>query len=144
MSSNDPKGVVGRYYDDVLNRRQVDALDELAAEDYIEHDPFPGQGNGRADLKARAELLLRAFNPLQFTVEDVIAEGDKVVVRWTNTGTHSGAFLGVPPTGKKVTIAGIDIHAVRNDRMAEHWHVVDQLAMMQQLGLIPAPDGAPA
>lgn len=144
MSTNDNKAVVGRYYGDILNQRQVDALDELAVEDYVEHDPFPGQGNGRADLKARAKLLLSAFDPLQFTVEDVIAEGDKVVVRWTNTGTHNGVFLGIPPTGNTVTVAGIDIHTVRNGRMAEHWHVIDQLAMMQQLGLVPAPGGAPA
>src|SRR5712692_6391783 len=133
MPNSDSKAIVRRYYDEVLNQRQVDAIDELASEDYVEHDPFPGQGNGRADLKARAQLLLGAFNPLKFTVEDVIAEGDRVVVRWTNTGTHSGAFLGIPPTGREATVAGIDIHVVRDGRMTEHWHVVDQLAMLQQL-----------
>jgi steroid delta-isomerase-like uncharacterized protein len=138
------KATVRRYYDEVLNSRNVDVLDELAVEDYIEHDPFPGQGNGRADLKARAELLLTAFNPLRFTIEDVIAEGDRVVVRWTNAGTHNGPFLGIPPTGKAFSIGGIDIHAVRDGRMAEHWHVVDQFAHMQQLGLLPSPEGAPA
>jgi predicted ester cyclase len=89
-------------------------------------------------------LILGAFNPLVFTVEDVVAEGDRVVVRWSQIGTHSGNFMGIPATGKEFTIAGIDIHAVREGRMAEHWHVVDQLALMQQLGLIPAPGGAPA
>jgi steroid delta-isomerase-like uncharacterized protein len=136
------KAVVGRYYDEVLNQRKVELLDELAVEDYVEHDPFPGQGNGRADLKARVQLLLDAFSPIRFTVEDVIAEGDKVVVRWTNAGTHSGSFLGIPPTNKEFSVAGIDIHVVLDGRMAEHWHVVDQLAQMQQMGLIPAPDGA--
>jgi steroid delta-isomerase-like uncharacterized protein len=142
MAAQDNRAVVGRYYDEVLNQRKVELLDELAVEDYVEHDPFPGQGNGRADLKARAQLLLGAFNPLRFTVEDVIAEGDKVVVRWTNAGTQSGSFLGIPPTNKEFSIAGIDIHVVRDGRMAEHWHVVDQLAQMQQMGLIPAPEGA--
>lgn len=138
------KAAVRRYYDEVLNQRHIDLIDELAIEDYVEHDPFPGQGNGRADLKARARLLLSAFNPLRFTVEDMIAEGDRVVVRWSNTGTHSGNFIGIPPTGKTATTAGIDIHVVRDGRMAEHWHVVDQLAMLQQLGLIPQPEGAGA
>ncbi|HEY8648865.1 MAG TPA: ester cyclase, partial [Candidatus Limnocylindria bacterium] len=127
-----------RFYDEVLNKRKIDLLDELAAEDYVEHDPFPGQGNGRADLKARVQLLLGAFDPLRFTVEDVIAEGDTVVVRWTNAGTHTGSFLGIPATNKPFSIAGIDVHVVRSGRMAEHRHVVDMLAQLQQLGLVPA------
>src|ERR1700682_1104769 len=144
MASSDNKAVVSRYYDEVLNRRKVEVLDEIAAEDYIEHDPFPGQGNGRADLKARVAGLHNAFNPLRFTVEDVIAEDDKVVVRWTNAGKDSGGLMGIPPTGKEFGIAGIDIHVVRDGRMAEHWHVVGLLGQMQQVGLIPAPGGAPA
>jgi steroid delta-isomerase-like uncharacterized protein len=142
MSESDNKAVVRRYYDEVLNQRRGDLLDEIAVEDYVEHDPFPGQGNGRADLRARVELLVGAFNPLHFTIEDVIAEGDKVVVRWTNAGTDSGGFMGMPATGKDFGIAGIDIHLLRDGRLAEHWHVVDQLAQMQQLGLIPQPDAA--
>jgi steroid delta-isomerase-like uncharacterized protein len=137
MSEQDNKAVVRRYYDEVLNHRNIDLLVELAVEDYVEHDPFPGQGNGLADLKARVAGLCNAFDPLQFTIEDVIAEGDKVVVRWTNAGTHSGGFMGIPATGKEFGIAGIDIHLVRGGKLAEHWHVVDQLAQMQQLGLIP-------
>jgi steroid delta-isomerase-like uncharacterized protein len=142
MASQDNKAVVARFYDEVLNQRKVAVLDELAVEDYVEHDPFPGQGNGRADLKARAQLLQSAFDPLRFTVEDVIAEGDKVVVRWKNAGTHSGSFLGIPATNKTFSVAGIDVHLVRDGRIAEHWHVVDQLGQMQQLGLIPGPDSA--
>ncbi|MDQ3344762.1 MAG: ester cyclase [Actinomycetota bacterium] len=142
MAEMDNKAVVRRYYNEVLNLRTIDLLDELAVEDYVEHDPFPGQGNGLADLKARVAGLCSAFNPLQFTIQDVIAEGDKVVVRWTNAGTHSGSFMGIPATGKEFGIAGIDIHVVRGGKLAEHWHVVDQLAQMQQLGLIPQPEGA--
>lgn len=142
MASNDNKAVVSRYYDEVLNQRRVNVLDEIAAEDYVEHDPFPGQGNGRADLKARVTGFHNAFKPLRFKVEDVIGEGDKVVVRWTNSGTDSGGFMGIPPTGKQFGIAGIDIHIVRDGRLTEHWHVVDLLRQMQQLGLIPAPSGA--
>jgi steroid delta-isomerase-like uncharacterized protein len=140
----DNKAVVRRYYDEVLNQRNIDLLDRLAVEDYLEHDPFPGQGNGLADLKARVALLCDAFKPLHFTIEDVIAEGDKVVVRWTNSGIDSGGFMGMPATGKQFGVAGIDIHRVRGVKLAEHWHVVDQLAQMQQLGLIPQPEGAVA
>jgi steroid delta-isomerase-like uncharacterized protein len=144
MASDDNKAVVSRYYDEVLNQRKVDVLDEIAAEDYVEYSPLPGMGNGRADLKARVAGFHNAFNPLRFTVEDVIAEDDKVVVRWTNAGKDSGGFMGIPPTGKEFGIAGIDIHVVRDGRLAEHWHVVDLLGQMQQLGLIPAPGGSPA
>jgi steroid delta-isomerase-like uncharacterized protein len=144
MSTEENKAVVRRYYDEVLNGRNIDVIDELAVEDYREHDPFPGQGNGRQDLKARAKVILDAFNPVRFTLEQVVGEDDKVVVRWSQTATQSGSFMGIPPTGKEFTIAGIDIHTVRGGRMAEHWHVVDQLALMQQLGLIPQPSGAPA
>ena len=142
MASQDNKAIVARFYDEVLNQRKVGVLDELAIEDYVEHDPFPGQGNGRADLKARVQALQSAFDPLRFTVEDVIAEGDKVVVRWKNAGTHSGTFMGIPATKKAFSVAGIDVHLVRDGRIAEHWHVVDQLAQMQQMGLIPGPGSA--
>jgi steroid delta-isomerase-like uncharacterized protein len=144
MSDSDSKAVVRRYYDAVLNQRRVEVLDEIAAEDYLEHDPFPGQGNGRADLKARVGMLFGAFNPLHFTIEDLIAGGDKVVVRWTNAGTQSGGFMGMPATGKEFGIAGIDIHVVRDGRLAEHWHVVDMLAQMQQLGFVAQPDAVGA
>jgi steroid delta-isomerase-like uncharacterized protein len=144
MSIEDNKAVARRFYDEVLNQRKVELLDELAVEDYVEHDPFPGQGNGLADLKARVAGFHHAFDPLTFTIQDVIAEGDRVVVRWTNSGTDTGGFMGIPPTGKEFGISGIDIHAIRGGRLAEHWHVVDLLAQMQQLGLIPQPEGAGA
>ena len=137
MDLDQNKTVVSRYYADVLNGGEVDLLDEIAVEDYVEHDPLPGQGNGRTDFKQRVETLRSAFAPISFTVEDVIAEGDRVVVRWRSSGKHSGEFLGIPPTDREYTINGIDIHACRDGRLAEHWHVVDQLAQLQQLGLVP-------
>ncbi len=139
MAGHDNKALVRRYYDEVFNQRNVDLVDELAVEDYVEHDPFPGQGNGRGDLKARVQAILSAFNPVRFAQEDLVSEGDRVVVRWTQTGTHSGNFMGMPPTGKQFTIAGIDIHDVKAGRMAEHWHVVDMYALLIQLGALPVP-----
>lgn len=144
MSTQDNKVTVRRYYEEVFNQRKVDLVDQIAVEDYVEHDPFPGQGNGRGDLKARVQAILGAFDPVRFSIEDVVAEGDRVVVRWSQTGTQSGGFMGMPPTGRGFTISGIDIHELRDGRMAEHWHVVDQLALLQQLGAIPAPSGASA
>jgi steroid delta-isomerase-like uncharacterized protein len=142
MSIEGNKEVVRRYYEEVLNKGDLDALDELAALDYEEHDPLPGQGTGRAGLRDRVAMLEQGFHP-QFTIEDLVAEGDRVVVRWTNSGTHVGEFMGIPPTERTFTIAGIDVHRLQDGKMAEHWHVVDQLAMLLQLGVITLP-GAPA
>jgi steroid delta-isomerase-like uncharacterized protein len=96
-----------------------------------------GQANGRDGLAQRVNMLRCAFNP-RFTLEDLVAERDRVVVRWTSHGTRVGTFLGMPPGGRSYTISGIDIHRLRDRRLAEHWHVVDQLAQLQQLGVIPA------
>jgi predicted ester cyclase len=144
MSAETNKSLVRRYYNDVLNGRDLRILDEIAVADYDEHSPFPGQPNGLEGLKARAGALLAAFDPYVFTLQDVVAEEDMVVVRWTNTATHSGSFMGIPPTRRVMTISGIDIHKIRDGRLAEHWHVVEELQMMQQLGLIPTASGAPA
>ncbi len=141
MPSN--KEVVRRIYDEVLNQRNLDLLDRLVRSDYIEHDPLPGQGTGLQGLKDRYGMLIKALDP-QFTVEDVIAEGDRVVVRWTNAGTNVSDFLGIPATHRSFSIPGVDIYRLQNEMLAEHWHVVDVFGQMVQLGVIPAPVGAPS
>lgn len=143
MALDANKATVRRYYDEVLNGGNVEALDDLAVEDYVEHDPLPGQGEKREGLKQRVRMLVGAFQP-HFTVEDVIAEDDRVVVRWTHTGRHAGDFLGIPASGTAFRIAGIDVHRLQDGRMAEHWHVVDQLGLMRQLGVVPQPEQATA
>lgn len=135
------KQVVRRLYQDALNGRNLGLLDELVRSDYIEHDPLPGQGEGIDGIKSRYGMLIEALDPT-FTVEDVIAEGDKVVVRWTNSGKMVGEFLGMPANGKTFTIPGIDIYRVENGKLAEHWHVIDALGQLQQIGLFPAPQNA--
>jgi steroid delta-isomerase-like uncharacterized protein len=135
--------LVRRFYEDVLVGGDLVALDELATSDYEEHDPLPGQGDGLQGLKDRVSTLREGLDP-RFTIEDVISEGDRLVVRWTNSGTHVGDFLGIPATNKSFSVAGIDIYRVSDGKLAEHWHVVDQLSMLQQLGLIPTPEGAGA
>jgi len=135
------KRVVRRFYDEVLNSKAIDVLPELAVADYEEHDMLPGQGTGLAGLRDRVTMLTDAIDQ-RFTVEDIIAEGDRVVVRWTTKATQVGEFLGIPATGKSYTIPGIDIYRLQDDKMAEHWHVVDMLSMLQQLGVIPTPETA--
>ncbi|MFE4468871.1 ester cyclase [Leifsonia sp. NPDC056824] len=139
--SAESRTLVRRMYDEVLNERSLEVIDQIAVEDYIENDPMPGQGGGRSGLRDRVSMLVTALEP-RFTVEDVIAEGDRIVVRWRNRGTHVEPFLGLPASGRQFDIAGIDIYRVAGGRLAEHWHVVDQLAMLTQLGFIPSPEGA--
>jgi steroid delta-isomerase-like uncharacterized protein len=139
MGTTENKEVVRRLYEEVLNKRDLAQLDQLAVIDYIEHDPLPGQGAGLQGLKERTTTLIDGLDPM-FTVEDVIAEGDRVAVRWTNAGTNVGDFLGIPATGRSFTIPGIDIYRLENEKLAEHWHVVDMYSQLIQLGLLPAPD----
>lgn len=126
---------VTRLYE-LLNSGDVDSVRDLVTDDYIEHDPLPGQGEGANGTVERFRMIVSGLAP-QFTIEDVVTEGDKVVVRWTQTGTHVGEFAGIPPTGGTFTIAGIDVYRTQGEKLAEHWHVVDQLSMLGQLGLLP-------
>jgi steroid delta-isomerase-like uncharacterized protein len=138
MSIEANKQVVRRYYDEVLNGKAIDVLPEIAVPDYQDNDPLPGQGTGLAGLRDRVTMLTTAIEQ-HFTIDDVVAEGDRVVVRWTTNAKQVGDFLGIPATGKSYTIAGIDIHRLQDGKMAEHWHVVDLLSMLQQVGVIPPP-----
>lgn len=122
----------------LLNAGQVEQVGELVTEGYVEHDPIPGQGTGREGAIDRFSIIVGALAP-HFTIEDTVCEGDRVVERWTNSGTHIGEFAGIPATGATFSISGIDIYRVQGDLLAEHWHVVDQLAMLLQLGLLPQP-----
>jgi steroid delta-isomerase-like uncharacterized protein len=143
MTDTANKAIVRRYYDEALNQGNLAALDELATADYVEHNPLPGQGEGLSGLRDRVGMLCSAFRP-RFTLEDVIAEGDRVAVRWTNHGVHQGSFAGLPATGRAFAIAGIDIHVLHDGKLAEHWDVVDQLSLLQQIGVLPGPNGPSA
>jgi steroid delta-isomerase-like uncharacterized protein len=137
MSTEANKELVQRLYT-ALNDADVTAIGELVAADYVEHDPLPGQGSGREGVVDRFSMIVNGLAP-RFTVHDVVAEGDRVVARWTNAGTHVGEFAGIPATGQTFTIGGIDIYRVADGLLCEHWHQIDQLSMLGQLGLLPAP-----
>lgn len=108
-------------------------FDAVMAEDYIQHNHL---GNGREPVKKMVAALRRGFPDLKVVAEDIVAEGDRVVARVTITGTHQGRFMGIEPTGKPITIRSVDIWRIENDRLKEHWDVVDRLEFMQQLGLV--------
>jgi steroid delta-isomerase-like uncharacterized protein len=123
------KAVIRHYKTGILNERDLDALDEVVGEDYMDHSAFPHQGPGREGLKTRIATLWHALDP-QWTIHDMIAEGDKVVIRWSHTGTHRGEFLGIPPSGRPFTLGGIDIYRLSDGLMVEHWNVVDLLRLV--------------
>jgi steroid delta-isomerase-like uncharacterized protein len=120
----------------LINEGLVDQVADLVSPDYIEHDPLPGQGSGRDGVLDRFSMITTALAP-HFTVDDLITEGDRIVVRWTNRGTHVGEFAGIPATSRTFAIAGIDIYRVADEQLCEHWHVIDELGMLAQLGLLP-------
>jgi steroid delta-isomerase-like uncharacterized protein len=141
MSVEQNKKTARRFYEEVLNKGDIDALDEIAVTGYETHDPLPGQRTGLVGLKDRVNMLREGLAP-QFAIQDVIAEGDKVVVRWINSGSMVAEFLGLPANGKSFSIPGIDIYRLEGGKLAEHWHVIDLLGQLQQIGLFPAPADA--
>ncbi len=134
------KAIVRQAYD-AINRNDLDALDEMVASDITDHDPAPGQGPGLEGVKDYFSSLHAAFPDVQMDVEDMIAEGDKVVARVSVSGTHQGEFMGIAPTGNRVTITGIDILRLTDGKVVEHWGKFDDLGMMQQLGVMEQPSG---
>ncbi len=139
MSSEHIKAIRRRFQEEVENQRNLAAIDEFFGPDFVDHFAMPGFPAGLEGVKARHAALFAAFPDIQSTVEDMIAEGDKVVARLTMRGTHKGEFLGIPATGKQLTVSAIDIMRIVDDKIVEHWVEVDMLGMMQQLGVIPAP-----
>ena len=136
------KAIVRRYKMDILNSRDLGALDQIVAVDYLDHAAFPNQAPGLKGLKQRLAILFRALDP-RWTVHDMIAEGDIVVIRWSHAGTHKGEFLGIAPTGKNFIFKGIDIYRISDGKMAEHWNVVDMFGFCQQIGSVGHRTTAP-
>jgi len=127
------RNTVLRFFNEVMALGSLDVLDELAVDDYEDHVALPGQGPGRAGLKQRVATIRAAFEPRQ-ELHDVIVDRDRVAVRWTLRGVHSGPFIGVPATGRPVEFDGVDLYAMRDGRMAAHWNVVGLWAFYQQVG----------
>ncbi len=132
------KRLVRRLVQEVWNWRNLDLIDELIAPEYVRYDPsWPDAVHGREAFREYISIMRGAFTDLQLTLEDLIAEGDKVVVRWTSRATHQGEFMGIQPTFREVTVAGITILRIESGQVAEAWDAYDALGLMQQLGVIP-------
>jgi steroid delta-isomerase-like uncharacterized protein len=138
MSTEENKARVRRLFEEVWNTGDLARADEFVADDYVSHNAIPGLPPGREGFQQIVDLYHRAFPDLQFTLEDLMAEGDKVVVRFTARGTHQGAVGGVPPTGKQATWTGVHIYRFTDDKVVERWGEADFLGLLQQIGEIPA------
>jgi steroid delta-isomerase-like uncharacterized protein len=132
--SEENKSIIRRTYD-AISRQDLDALAAVLADDVIEHDEFPGLEQSKSGVLQFFRNLHAAFSGLTMTVEDLIAEGDKVFVRATLSGTHRGEFLGVPATRRSISVPLADFFRIRDGRVVEHWGVADSGVMMQQLGV---------
>ena len=133
------KALVRRQFEEGWNQGNLSVADEIFALDYVPHNPaIPVVIPGPEGYKQFAAMYRTVFPDIHFNVDNQIAEGDMVVTRFTITGTHQGELMGVPPTGKQVTVTGINIHRIADGKMVEGWSNTDILGMMQQLGVIPA------
>jgi predicted ester cyclase len=135
---NQNKRTVRRLYEEAGNEGRLEVLDEIAWPDHVEHNPFPGQTQGVEGLKQRISMVRAALDP-RFTIEHLVAEGDLVAVMWSNQCAHVGEWFGFPPTGKGFIARGVDIHLLRNGRLAEHWDVVDISEFLMAVGAASAP-----
>jgi steroid delta-isomerase-like uncharacterized protein len=133
-----------RFYDEVMGKGNMKVIDELVADDFVEHYvPDPKMPANKAGLTQMMAMFRTGFPDLQVTVEDIIAKGDKVWAYTTMRGTNTGEFMGMKATGKKIEVKGIDIVRFVNGRAVEHWGVNDDLAMMTQLGMMSMPGQEP-
>ena len=137
--SDKNKAIVRRFMEEVMNKKNLAAIDEFISDDMVDHNPAPGTASGLEGVKQTLGMFVSAFPDLRIGVEDLISEGDTVVMRVTTRGTHKGEFMGIAATGKQVEISEIHIVRVAGDKMVEHWGNSDDLGMMQQLGVIPPP-----
>jgi steroid delta-isomerase-like uncharacterized protein len=132
------KDVVRRLFEEVWNNSNLQVADEVFAPTYIHHDPStPDVGRGPESEKKRATLYRTAFPDLRLTIDDIIAEGETVMARWSCRGTHKGDLSGIAPTGKHISISGVSIARFANGKIVEGWINWDALGLMQQLGVVP-------
>jgi steroid delta-isomerase-like uncharacterized protein len=140
MSTEQNKALVRQLIEEVFNRGNMSLIDELLAPDFLEREEMPpGMPRDREGVRLATTILHNAFPNFKASINDIFAEGDKVVIRLPWSGTQMGEFMGIPPAGKSMSIGVIDIFRIDAGKFVEHWGLMDSMAMMQQLGAIPGP-----
>jgi len=135
--TTDAASIARRVPEDVATGRNIDLVDELYAEDCVEHGPFGEETHGREEVKSELGAYLDAFPDFEATVEDVVTEGETVAMRVTLSGTHEGTLMGVEPTGNASSVSGISVHKHEGDKIVEAWTSYDSLRMMQNVEAVP-------
>jgi steroid delta-isomerase-like uncharacterized protein len=141
VSLDENKAIVRRFVDEIFVQGRRETIDELLADDFVAHT-WPSTGHPKDDLKNATERAHGALTNPRFTIDDMIAEGDRVAVRLTTGATQTGSFMGMPPSGKSYEISEIHIFRLRDGKVIEHWHQFDQMGMMKQLGAMPGEPAA--
>ena len=150
MSTEANKALVRRAYLDGMNTRNMDIIEEVFSTEYLSH--FPGQPptRGIEPIKAVLQSFFDAFPDIVFTVEDQMAEDDKVMTRWTARGTHTGEWRGfpprdpgIPPTGRHIFIGATDVYLISDGQVVEEWNTLEPLAVLEQIGAVPKPEQIP-
>jgi steroid delta-isomerase-like uncharacterized protein len=138
--SEENKTIVTRLIEEVFNEHDPDSVERFFAPDFVEHVPAPGQGQGSEGMRRfLAEVVFPAFPDMRWTIDEQLAEGDKVLTRFTWRGTHRGAFAGVPPTNEQVEVWGMVLDRISGGKLVESRILMDNVSMLQQLGAIPEP-----
>ena len=132
------KALVRRGIEEAVNKGNFSVVDEIVSTDYVYREPTVGEKRGRAGFRELITMYRNAFPDVTLTIDEQIAEGDKVVTRWNATGTHRGELFGTAPTGKQVRIQGIIVSRIANGKIVEETEVYDALGMLRQLGAVPA------
>lgn len=139
--STQNKALAARTIEEVWNRGNFELVEEFVSRDFVVHGSYAtGDVYGIEGVRNFFGALRNAFPDLYFTIEDQIAEGDRVVTRWAAEGTHTGEFQGIPPTGKRCAINGIDVDRFASGKVVECWSNYDELGLMMQLGVVPEPE----
>ncbi len=137
MSRDQSLATQDRFGAEVVNKGDIDALDELVAADFVDHDPAPDQGPGLAGFKDFWTTFRAAFPDLSVAVDHLVADNENIALAYRATGTQDGPFMGIKPTGKAIDVRGMQIARFSDGRMVERWGSSDQLAILQQIGAVP-------
>lgn len=136
MSAEQNRTAVRRFIEKGLNQQNMAVMESYFSPQLVDHALPPGMPGGREGRKLFAQVFFAAFPDIHIHIDDLLAEGDRTVLRWSAHGTHKGELMGIPATGRQVTMTGISIDRFENGQSVEHWEVIDQMGLMQQLGVM--------
>ena len=140
MSVQENKEIIRRYWEESAQTKDLGVVDELLAEDFVDRSPPPGFGGDRESYLRALEMYYAALPDHTVTIEEMVAEGDRVATRWMVRGTHQGELMGVPPTNRVVEVEGLTINRVVDGKIIEQWEIADMATLMQQIGAMPGPE----